>query len=211
MSPRTKAQYEKIRQARKEQILEAARRLFAAQGFHTTRMSDIARAVGVSQGTLYHYFRSKDELFMALLSTWAGRLEVAIMGLPDVPASATDRLWMMNQVALAFLEADEELLPVMVEFWAYALRHPAAAASFRSLFQTMQQSFTAIINEGIASGEFRSIDVKTLSTLPLIILDGVVLLSLVVGKDLVQPEQVIRKAQQLILDGLLTETEGPAL
>lgn len=203
MSPRTKAQYEEIRRTRKEQILEAARRVFAEQGFHATRMSDIAQAAEVSQGTLYHYFRSKDELFMALLSTWAKRLEDVVKGLPDIPLSATDKMWMMDQVALDFLEANEELLPVMLEFWAYALRNAEAAASFRSLFQTMQQSCTEIINEGIASGEFKPIDVKVISALPLVVLDGVILLSLVVGKDLVEPGQVIKKTQQLVFDGLL--------
>lgn len=203
MSPRTKAQYEEIRRTRKEQILEAARRVFAEQGFHATRMSDIAQAAEVSQGTLYHYFRSKDKLFMALLSTWAKRLEDVVKGLPDIPLSATDKMWMMDQVALDFLEANEELLPVMLEFWAYALRNAEAAASFRSLFQTMQQSCTEIINEGIASGEFKPIDVKVISALPLVVLDGVILLSLVVGKDLVEPGQVIKKTQQLVFDGLL--------
>lgn len=203
MSPRTKAQYEEIRRTRKEQILEAARRVFAEQGFHATRMSDIAQAAEVSQGTLYHYFRSKDKLFMALLSTWAKRLEDVVKGLPDIPLSAIDKMWMMDQVALDFLEANEELLPVMLEFWAYALRNAEAAASFRSLFQTMQQSCTEIINEGIASGEFKPIDVKVISALPLVVLDGVILLSLVVGKDLVEPGQVIKKTQQLVFDGLL--------
>ena len=205
MSPRTKEQYEAIRKARMAQILEAARQVFAEHGFHATKMSDIARTAGVSQGTLYHYFRGKDDLFMALLSTWTERLEEAVKGLADSPTSAADKLWRMNEVGLAFLSADEELLPVIVEFWAYALRNAEAAASYRSLFQTMRQSCAAIVEEGIASGEFKPVDVQTLSALPLTVLDGVTLLYLLAGKDLVNPEQLIRKTQQLVFDGLLAE------
>ncbi len=206
--PRTPAQNEEIRQARAEQILETARQIFAKQGFHATRMSDIAKAIGVSQGTLYHYFRSKDELFMALLSIWVERLEDVVKGLPNAPISASNKLRMIVQVGVDFLEADRELLPVMVEFWAYALRNPEAAASFRRLLQTMQQSFTTIIDEGIANGEFRPVDVKTFSTLPMAVLDGMVILSLLAGEDLVQPEQVFKTTQQLVLDALQPDPEG---
>jgi hypothetical protein len=123
--------------------------------------------------------------------------------LPDSPAGAADKLWHMNNLALTFLQDDQELLPVMVEFWAYALRNPAAAASFRDLFQTMQRSLAEIITSGVEQGEFKPIDVEPLSTLPLVILDGVILLSLVVGRDLVEPERVIKETQSLVLEGLL--------
>jgi hypothetical protein len=114
-------------------------------------------------------------------------------------------MWQMNHLALAFFEADEDLLPVLVEFWAYALRNPEAGASFRNLFQTMQQSLAEIIRDGVASGEFRPLDVETLSALPLVVLDGVILLAMVVGRDLVNPRQMIEKTQRLVFDGLLTQ------
>ena len=205
MSPRTREQNEQIRRERRAQILEAARQVFAERGFHATKMSDIAQSIGVSQGTLYHYFRSKDDLFLALLSTWAERLAATVSGLPDAPSSATDKMWAMTRLAMAFLQADVELLPVLVEFWAYALHNPKAAASFRYLFEAMQQSCAAIIEEGIASGEFKPVDVQALSVLPLVVLDGVTVLTSLVGKDLVEPVQIVEKTQRLVFDGLLVE------
>jgi AcrR family transcriptional regulator len=206
--PRTKAQNKAIRQARREQILEGARQVFAEQGFHPTRMSDIAKTVGVSQGTLYHYFGSKDELFLALLNTWNERVEEIVGQLPDSGLSAADKFWLINQVAVAFFEADEDLLPVLVEFWAYALHNPEATASFRNFFQVMQQSMKEILAEGIAAGEFKPVEVELLSALPLIILDGSILLAAVVGRDLIRPAEMVQKAQQLVFDGLLT-AQGP--
>jgi AcrR family transcriptional regulator len=205
MSPRTKEQNEKIRQERRAQILAAARQVFAAQGFHATRMSDVAHVAGVSQGTLYHYFRSKDDLFMALLFPWAERLAEAVGGLQEAPSSATDKMWAMTRLAMAFFQADEELMPVLVEFWAYALRNLRANESFRGLFKAMQESCAAIIEEGIASGEFRPVDVQTLSVLPLVVLDGVAVLASLVGRDVVEPVQVVEKTQQLVFDGLLVK------
>src|SRR5262245_18588017 len=52
--------------AKRRQIIEGARQVFLAQGFDAASMSDIARKSGVSKGTLYVYFKSKDELFEAI-------------------------------------------------------------------------------------------------------------------------------------------------
>ena len=50
------------------QILEGARRIFVAVGFDAASMNDITREAGVSKSTLYVYFRSKEELFTALIA-----------------------------------------------------------------------------------------------------------------------------------------------
>lgn len=52
---------------RREQILEAAARVFAEAGFHSARMQDVAARAGLSNGTLYNYFTSKEDLLLALL------------------------------------------------------------------------------------------------------------------------------------------------
>ena len=51
---------------KRRQILDAAVRVFARQGFHSTRVSDIADEAGVAYGLVYHYFKSKDEVLNEL-------------------------------------------------------------------------------------------------------------------------------------------------
>src|SRR5580658_8185704 len=53
--------------AKRRQIVEGARSIFLAQGFDAASMSDIARAAGVSKGTLYVYFANKEQLFEAIV------------------------------------------------------------------------------------------------------------------------------------------------
>jgi AcrR family transcriptional regulator len=219
MSPRTKEQNEKIRRTRKREILDAARQVFAERGFHRTRMSDIARAAGVSQGTLYHYFESKDELFLALCFTWADLMEAGIRELvakdgsqsATEKVSAADKMSAMSHLAMAFFRTDEGLAPVLVEFWAYALRNPEAAERFRRLFETMRRCYGIVLEQGIASGEFKPIDVQTLSALPFVVLDGATLLASILGRDTVEPGHVIERTQRLVFDGLLAESgeDGP--
>ena len=53
--------------AKRRQIMDGARTVFLAGGFDGASMNDVARAAGVSKGTLYAYFNSKDELFEAII------------------------------------------------------------------------------------------------------------------------------------------------
>jgi AcrR family transcriptional regulator len=53
--------------AKRRQIVEGARQIFLARGFDAASMSDIARAAGVSKGTLYVYFENKEQLFQAIV------------------------------------------------------------------------------------------------------------------------------------------------
>ena len=66
---------------KRRQILDAAIRVFARQGFHATRVSDIADEAGVAYGLVYHYFRSMDEvlgeLFVERLSLLLAAIEEA--------------------------------------------------------------------------------------------------------------------------------------
>jgi TetR/AcrR family fatty acid metabolism transcriptional regulator len=70
-------------------ILEAAIEVFAEKGFHHARISDIARRAGVADGTIYLYFRNKDDV---LLTIFEEKMGVLIAGLNDVLAPLTDPL-----------------------------------------------------------------------------------------------------------------------
>ena len=57
------------RAAKRERILEAAERVFAQRGFYTAKVADIAREAGVADGTIYLYFKSKDDLLISLFES----------------------------------------------------------------------------------------------------------------------------------------------
>jgi AcrR family transcriptional regulator len=70
--PRTKEQYEQIRFEKQNLIKQTALKLFAAKGYATTSISDIAQAAGISKGLMYNYFKSKEEV---LRTIWDELLE----------------------------------------------------------------------------------------------------------------------------------------
>lgn len=65
--PRTKEQFEVIRQSSKKKILTAALEIFAKEGYHSSTIGMISKHAGVSQGLLYNYFESKEELLNDLI------------------------------------------------------------------------------------------------------------------------------------------------
>ncbi len=67
MSPRTKEQYEKIRQDKKTLIKTVALKLFATEGYYNSSISKIAKIAGISKGLLYNYFDSKEMLLKEIL------------------------------------------------------------------------------------------------------------------------------------------------
>lgn len=66
--PRTKKQFNEIREKTKQTIMDAGLKLFAQRGFHGTSIADIAKEAGISKGLAYNYFNSKSELAEAILT-----------------------------------------------------------------------------------------------------------------------------------------------
>ena len=66
--PRTPEENERIKEEKKEQILRAGLTVFAENGLAAAKMSDIAKAAGVSYGLVYNYFPSKEEIFVKLIN-----------------------------------------------------------------------------------------------------------------------------------------------
>lgn len=68
---------------RKQQILDSAKRLFASRGYYQTQISDIQKASSVARGTIYHYFKSKDDIFVTILDNLFIDWKNALASNPD--------------------------------------------------------------------------------------------------------------------------------
>jgi TetR/AcrR family transcriptional regulator, fatty acid metabolism regulator protein len=95
-------------------ILDAAVRVFARQGFHTCRVSDIADEAGVAYGLVYHYFRSKDEILDTLfLERWNVLLE-QIREVDREPGPARDKLYAIVSFIVDSYSHDPDLMKVII-------------------------------------------------------------------------------------------------
>jgi TetR/AcrR family transcriptional regulator len=105
---RSAVQNERARDERREEILTAALRLFATRGAGATRMGDIAGAVGISQGLIYHYFASKEAIHAELIGSAFARINAAALSLEQLDGTARDRIARALEGLLREVEENEE-------------------------------------------------------------------------------------------------------
>ena len=144
------------KEARPAEILEAALAVFAEKGFAAARMDDIARRAGVTKGTIYLYFPSKDDLFKSLVrASISERIQEIARSVESFEGPSSDLIRMMLQGMGSFLlTSDRVVLPKIII--AEAGNFPELARFYRE--DVIDQGLglaTRIIERGIARGEFR--------------------------------------------------------
>jgi AcrR family transcriptional regulator len=92
MAPRSQTRSDQMRAESRTRLLDAGRRLFASQGYFACRVGDIAREAGMSQGNVYWYFASKEEILQAILAEGFGAIEVMTAEVAGAPGTAREKL-----------------------------------------------------------------------------------------------------------------------
>jgi TetR/AcrR family transcriptional regulator, fatty acid metabolism regulator protein len=95
-------------------ILDAAIRVFAREGFHRCRVSDIAREANVAYGLVYHYFRSKDEVLNTLFSERWALLVETIDEVDKQDAPVRDKLHAIASFIIDSYQHDPDLMKVII-------------------------------------------------------------------------------------------------
>jgi len=150
---------EAARAARREQIIAAARACFARAGYHATTMADVAAQAGLSKGTPYLYFESKEALFIALAEEWdcglADRVNAAIVALPEAGRRSPRQVLhaVAGAVAGHVLE-QTQTCRVLMEARALAAHEPAIAAAVRAADTRTHQQLEGLIAAGVEAGEW---------------------------------------------------------
>ena len=138
---------------KRRQILDAAIRVFARQGFHATRVSDIADEAGVAYGLVYHYFRSKDEVLNEL---FVERWSLLLSAIEETDRAGETPRQKLGAVAAFIVDSyrhDPELMKVII------VEVTRAANSFGRThlpeIRRAYQSIAKIVADGQAAGAFR--------------------------------------------------------
>lgn len=140
---------------RRAQILTAARRVFARQGFHRTTVREVAREAGLADGTIYLYFANKQDLLLALLGQLGrvGERRADFAGLAGMDARASMESYLRRR--LEDLRAWRELfMAVFPEVLADPGLRGAQAAQTVPAFQAAE----AELARRMESGELRALD-----------------------------------------------------
>src|SRR5215212_4424902 len=138
---------------KRRQILDAAIRVFARQGFHSTRVSDIADEAGVAYGLVYHYFSSKDQVLNELFTERWSLLLAAIEEVDRQPIGAREKLDAVARFIIDSYRHEPDLMKVII------VEVTRAANSFgRTHLEEIRRAYemiAKIVADGQASGAFR--------------------------------------------------------
>jgi TetR/AcrR family fatty acid metabolism transcriptional regulator len=139
---------------KRKRILDAAVRVFAKKGFYATRVSEVARAAGVADGTIYLYFKSKDELLVSLFEDRVERLLAYLQRELPAIAGASQRLRRIIELELGLLEGERDLAEVVTVILRQSTKLMKEYAAPK--FTAYLDAIASVVAEGQASGELRA-------------------------------------------------------
>ena len=192
--------------AKKQEILRAAIRLFAARGVRNVKMSDVAKAAGVGKGTIYEYFTGKDEIYRAAIKEYLDRAESAAAKEMFRARSPREKLNALLGAWLRSTEAEsDELMMLFIDVWSEAIRggSPDITAGFdmKAFFHEYRDFVASILQEGIDAGELKPMDTAVVAGSLLALFDGI-MLQWLLDRDSVDLPKTLDTVLDIIWDGL---------
>jgi TetR/AcrR family fatty acid metabolism transcriptional regulator len=137
-----------------QQIIDAAIRVFARAGYYNSRVSDIAREAGIASGTIYLYFKTKDEILVTLfrekMAEWVAHVRKEIAGVTD-PVARIRRLVVLHFTVLEANPALAEVVQVELR-QGHKFFRGASAHEVSAYFDLIG----SVLDEGVASGQLRN-------------------------------------------------------
>jgi AcrR family transcriptional regulator len=145
------------RETRRQQILDGALRCFSRDGFHNTTTADIVRESRVSQGTLYLYFATKEDVIVALADD-RQQGEALLNALVQSERDPVEGLWLLFELHGHSLTDPHRVdaLRVAIQGWAEALRNETIHAGVTASMSSVRREIIRLIERGQGAGQFRS-------------------------------------------------------
>ncbi len=150
---------------RRDEILDAARELFASHGYAATSMRDIADADGIKASSLYSHFRSKAEILRLVVTPFTDDVVQAQLQALEVGGSGRDRLRAMAGGVLAVCIADDRAMSILHYSWPQ-IRDSEDLAAVVDVNAEIFVRWQQVIVDGVADGSLRAdVDVRVAARL----------------------------------------------
>ena len=200
--PRSKDQA--LHNQRQQQILEAARKVFAEKGFANSRMEDVALEADLSKGSLYMYFKNKDDLIGGLLLATFDDSLAALRLLIVEDGHPKDILIKHMQQWADYLQQDASTISIAYGFYSVAAYQNHIRDFLRGYFAEYRNILGELFKQGIERGDFAPFDTSIAAILLIAQLEGVVLLWFT-DPDTIQLDYLLTRCVETFFDNLKTQ------
>ena len=136
--------------------MKAAIGRFSNFGYAAASVDEICKDAGVSKGTFYHHFESKQALFLALLDGWLQTIDTAIEVSRAKPVP--DTFLQMTEAYPYIFDSAGQNLPMFLEFWLQASRDKKIWQASIAPYRRYHKYFTSLIRRGVAEGSLAKVD-----------------------------------------------------
>lgn len=140
------------------EIMQAAIRLFQQKGYHATSMQDIADAVGLQKGSLYHYISGKEDLLVVIIHDALGQYNARLTEIRGLDLPVRERLELAVRSHLKGIAENLGMLTIFLRE-SYAL-NPDQQRMIAQESDRYNRMFEDLFAEGVRSGELRDLDPK---------------------------------------------------
>lgn len=197
------------KEARKAEILKAAMSVFARNGIVNAKMSDIAAAAGIGKGTVYEYFRSKEDIFAEAYQTIFAGVEREIGEVLQSDLGPVEKLRKLMSISIeAFLGDGGEFAGIMMSFWSEGIRNKderiISIINLEKIYADYRMMIAGILEEGVRKGIFRAGDTMMTASVLIGAMDGI-LLQWIMDPTVFSPPEAIDTLLDCYLNGIRTE------
>ena len=186
---------------RKHQILEAALRIFIIKGYSKTTMDDIVNASNLSKGALYHYYKSKKDLFLSLIDHWEIYTFKDFYKKTSNNKTASDTLRFFGQNVLKTLENKKYAYIAEVEFWALSNQDKEIKERSQLLYDKLLNLFEKVVEKGIKNKEFKNLNIRKTAMVILAVFQGINWF-VIFNEKLISPKEYIENSIEIVINSI---------
>jgi AcrR family transcriptional regulator len=154
-----KTKHDIVTEFRNAEILEAARKVFAKNGFSGTSVEAIAQEAGIAKGTLYLYYNSKQEIYWASLKNGLAALCSELSEQVQAVRTVEDKIRAFVQTKLLFFEQHKDFFKIYHAEFGNSIASPSPTG-FSELLLEQLQMLEDILHEGSAQKKVRDVALK---------------------------------------------------
>lgn len=141
--------------ARREELRAQAGHVFAQMGFAHAKMRDIAEATGILAGSIYHHFRSKDEILLELMENFHDDILRDLHAIIDVDGRPVDQLTRMIKLSVRYILERPDESTIINQDFQYLQATPEFAGVIKKA-RAASKIWLDMLNRGVESGELRN-------------------------------------------------------
>lgn len=152
-----KTKQEVISEFRKDEILSAARTVFATRGFNDATVDDIAAAAGIAKGTVYLYFPSKKEIYLAALKHGILELQAQTRSAMQKADGIQAKLQAFVRTRLEYADANRDFFKIYHSEFGNLTKAATSDQEFQQLYLQQAKALETVLQNALKNGEIRRI------------------------------------------------------